>query len=129
MSDGMHDALRLGLGRSMVPIPSMLWRRMVAANGRKTPARLRFMSEEHHRVRDFAVRELPRVGGPLSVERISAALDLAPARVRAILAELEQHLTFLFRSRDDAVTWAYPVTVDPTPHRAVFSTGEEAYSP
>jgi len=27
------------------------------------------------------------------------------------------------------VTWAYPVTVDETPHHVRFSSGEEAYSP
>jgi hypothetical protein len=46
-----------------------------------------------------------------------------------ILDQLERRKTFLFRSQPPAVTWAYPVTVDETPHRAVFSTGEEAYSP
>jgi len=47
----------------------------------------------------------------------------------SIVDELEQHLTFLYRSSDHAVTWAYPVTIDETPHHARFSTGEEAYSP
>jgi hypothetical protein len=87
------------------------------------------MSEDHHRVRDFTVLELPRAGAPLSPQAIAEALDLDVARVRSILDELEQHLTFLFRSDGEEVTWAYPVTVDETPHHARFSTGEEAYSP
>jgi hypothetical protein len=49
--------------------------------------------------------------------------------VVAILDELEEHLTFVFRGDRRAVSWAYPVTVDETPHHASFSTGEEAYSP
>jgi hypothetical protein len=125
----MRDRILLGLGRSMVPIPSMLWRRIVKAGAGKTRARLDFMSEDHHRVRDFAVTELLRAGAPLPPERIAGELDLGIARVRSILAELEEHLTFVFRNEEGAVSWAYPVTVDETPHHASFSSGDEAYSP
>jgi len=125
----MSDRLLLGFRRSMIPIPAMLWRRMVAANARKVSGRLGFMTEEHHRVRDFVVMELPRIGAPIAPERIAEKLGIPPARVRMVLADLEKHLTFLFRGTGDAVTWAYPVTVETTPHRAVFATGEEAYSP
>jgi hypothetical protein len=125
----MQDGVLLGLGRSMIPIPRMLWQRIVRAGGRRTPARLGFMSEDHHRVRDFAVAELPRAGRPLPPESIARALELDVSRVEAILDELEAHLTFVFRGDGSAVSWAYPVTVDETPHRARFSSGEEAYSP
>jgi hypothetical protein len=81
--------------------------------GEKNQVALGFMSDDHRRVHDFAVVELPRIGEPLP-----------PARVGAIRDELEQHMTFVFRNAAGAVTWAYPVTVDPTPHRVTFSTGE-----
>ena len=113
----------------MIPIPSILWRRMVRGHAQRIPARLRFMSDEHHKIRDFVVTELPRRGAPIAPEFVSETLGIPLARVRVVLAELEKHLAFLFRSDGDAVTWAYPVTVETTPHRAVFSTGEEAYSP
>jgi hypothetical protein len=118
----MKDRLLLGLGSYMIPIPRMIWERLVKGEARKTRARLSFMSKDHHRVRDFAVLELPRAGAPLAPEAIAKALDLDVPRVVSILEELEEHLTL-------AVTWAYPVTVDETPHHASFSTGEEAYSP
>ncbi len=125
----MRDKLLLGLGHSLIPIPRMLWQRIVKAGARKTRTRLDFMSGDHHRVRDFAVTELLRAGAPLPPERIAEELDLGLSRVGTILAELEEHLTFVFRNPDGAVSWAYPVTVDETPHRAGFSSGEEAYSP
>jgi hypothetical protein len=125
----MRDRLLLGVGRTMLPIPALLWRRMVAGNARTTPARLGFMTADHHRVRDFVVMELPRAGAPIAPERIAETLGMPLARVRTILEDLERHLTFLFRGDGHAVTWAYPVTVDTTPHHAVFATGEEAYSP
>ena len=125
----MKDRLLLGLGRHMIPIPCMVWQRLTRARARGIRAGLGFMSEDHHRVRDFVVTELPRAGSPLPPESVAGGLDLDVTRVTSILDELEQHLTFLFRNDEGAVTWAYPVTVDETPHRASFSTGEEAYAP
>ncbi len=125
----MTDKLLLGIRRYMVPVPRVVWEPLVKAGGRKARTSLRFMSEDHHRVRDYAVLELPRIGAPLSPATIAEALDLGLARVRSILDDLEAHLTFLFRSNGEDVTWAYPVTVEETPHHARFSSGEEAYSP
>jgi hypothetical protein len=125
----MKDRLLLGLGHGMIPVPRLVWHRLMKAGARKTRAGLGFMSEDHHRIRDHVVTQLPRAGAPLSPESIAAALDLSVARVRLVLDELEQHLTFVFRNDRGEVTWAYPVTVEETPHHARFSTGEEAYSP
>ena len=86
---------------------------------------LDFMSEDHHKVRNFVVEELPRLGKTLPAEIIAENVDLAVDDVNRILEELEKHLTFLFRNEQGAVVWAYPVTVDITPHRAIFSTGEK----
>jgi hypothetical protein len=125
----MADRLLLGVGRSTIPIPRAIWQPLMRAGARKTRSRIAFMSADHHRVRDFAVLELARTGVPLSPDAIEAALDLSAERVRGILDDLEKHLTFLFRNERGEVTWAYPVTVDETPHHARFSSGEEAYSP
>jgi hypothetical protein len=97
----------------------MVWQKQVRGD-----ARLDFMSEEHHAVRNFVVTALPRVGKPLAPEFIAGELDLPLARVNEILDELEKRMTFLFRSQGRAVTWAYPVTVDDTPHHVTFSSGE-----
>ena len=125
----MKDSLLLGLGRYMIPIPRMIWERIMKAEGRKSREGLSFMSEDHHRVCDFTVLELPRTGAPLPPEAIAEALGLEVPRVISILEELEEHLTFVYRGDHRVVTWAYPVTVDETPHHTSFSTGEEAYSP
>ena len=125
----MRDSILLGLGRWMIPVPSLVWRRVVQANASKTPERLQFMTPDHHRVRDLAVERLFRTGTPLPPDEIARSLNLSLDRVGEILDDLERHLTFLFRRSGPEVTWAYPVTVEQTPHRAVASTGEEAYSP
>jgi len=59
---------------------------------------------------------------------ISQALQLPLEQVGAILDELENNLFFLVRNEQGAVAWAFPVTVEPTPHRLVFSSGEQAYA-
>ncbi len=124
----MNKRLLLGLGRMMLPIPRSIWQRQVVPSEQGSHSRLSFMTEEHHRVRDFAVLELPRAGAPLSPERIAATLHLSVERVNFILDELEKHMTFIFRNEQGAVAWAYPVTVDRTPHRITFSTGERVYA-
>ncbi len=124
----MGSSILLGLGRLLFPIPRRLWRTLVHRETGQAADRLAFMSSDHHRVRDFCVLELARGGVPLEPEAISASLDLDPDRVTTILDELERNMTFVYRSQGDAVTWAYPVTVDRTPHHVVFSTGESAYA-
>jgi hypothetical protein len=115
----MDDSLLMGIGRHTVPVPRAIWQRHVGE-----PADLGFMSDVHHRVRNWVVAELPRAGEPLAPERIARALDLPGDRVVEILEDLERHMTFLFRDAAGAVAWAYPVTVDETPHRMIFGTGE-----
>ncbi len=127
--ESARSRLLLGFGRHMLPVPRLLWQPIVRAGARKSSAGLDFMTEDHHRVRDYAVLELPRAGAPLAAETIAQALDLDLDRVRSVLDELEAHLTFLFRNERGEVTWAYPVTVDATPHRAHLNTGEDAFSP
>jgi len=124
----MSDALLRGFSRHMVPIPRFLWRMQVSRRAKRIGAGLGFMSEAHHRVRNFVVRELPVAGVPLSPEFISEKLSLPVDRVRAILDELERRMTFLYRNGRGDVVWAYPVTVETTPHRVTLSSGERLYS-
>jgi hypothetical protein len=85
------------------------------------------MGTDHHRVRYFVVGELARRNRPLSIDTISESLRLVPEIVTGIVTELERNLFFLVRNEDGEVSWAYPVTVDRTPHRLAFSTGERLY--
>lgn len=124
----MNNNLLLGIWRMVVGLPEPLWKREVARQARGAVEKLGFMSEDHHRVRDFVVRELPRMGIPLSPDLIAQELDLPLARTSIILDELEKNMTFLYRGDGKSVTWAYPVTVDRTPHHVTFSSGEQVYA-
>ncbi|MCG3212668.1 MAG: hypothetical protein FOGNACKC_06343 [Anaerolineae bacterium] len=121
----MNNSLLLGVGRYLIPVPRLIWQRQITKSGQGARAGLAFMTADHHRVRDFAVRELPRLGKPLSPELIAESLALLHQQVTLILDELEQHMTFIFRNTQGLVVWAYPVTIDCTPHRVTFSTGEQ----
>ena len=88
---------------------------------------LAFMTPTHHSVRNFVVRELPRNGGPLGIEQIAQALALKPRLVGGLVEDLQKHLFFLARNARGAVSWAFPVTCDRTPHRLRFSTGERIF--
>jgi hypothetical protein len=120
----MDKKLLAGWWRLTLPIPPAIWHKMDQGAG----GHMDFMSKAHHRVRDYVVLELPRSGKPLTPERIAQELQLPLDQVVDILDDLERHKTFLFRDPQGAVTWAYPVTVDPTPHRVRFDSGEQVYA-
>jgi hypothetical protein len=124
----MSGTVLIGRGHEIMEMPQKDWESGLFLVQQHIKGRLGFMSEEHHLARNLVVRELPNVGEPLSPEFIAQELNLPVSRVNVILEELEKHLTFLFRNEQGAVTWAYPVTVDNTPHHITFNTGEQIYA-
>ena len=124
----MEETILMAHGDRMTDISRKDWEAGITAITGHVAAGLAFMTDDHHRVRNFVVRELPRVASPLTPEFIAGSLTLPLAQVNVILEELEKHMTFLFRNEAGAVAWAYPVTVDPTPHRVRFGTGESIYA-
>ena len=124
----MNETILTGRGSRITEIPRTDWEHGLSDIPQHFEGRLDFMSKEHHLVRNFAVREMPFAGVPLSPDYIAQRLDLPLERTIVILGELEAHMTFLFRNEQGAVTWAYPVTVEKTPHHLTFSTGEQLYA-
>jgi hypothetical protein len=124
----MNKSLLLGFGRFLLRIPRPIWQQEVTRGARAGEKSLAFMTADHHKIRDYVVREMPRIGEPIPPEMIAQSLGMELERVVSILDVLEENLTFLYRNEDGAVIWAYPVTVVPTPHRVTFSTGEQIYA-
>jgi len=126
----MKDRIMLGLWKYMLSVPPFIMdmKKQVAKEKMRFEAAMGFMTEDHRCIHHFVVRELPRAGKPLAPEFISAKLDLPHGRVVSVLDDLEKHMTFLFRNKQREVTWAYPVTVDKTPHHLTFSSGEQIYA-
>jgi hypothetical protein len=124
----MKDAILLGFRRYMLPIPALLWQRLSRRDARGVKSRLRFMSADHHRVRNFVVEAIPDTGAPLPPELIADRLGLPVDRVVSILAELEENMTFVYRGDGNAVSWAYPVTADRTPHFVTCCDGSETHA-
>lgn len=124
----MKETILLGRGHQMIPVPAQTWQEHLAQAPQYFQTRLGFMTETHHRVRYFVVRELPALGEPIRPEFIAQKLSLPLDQVEVILAELERNLFFLVGNAQGAVSWAYPVTVEPTPHHLTFSTGEQVYA-
>lgn len=120
----MTDTVLIARGGTLSSIPQSDWKRDVSAAPERIRQRLAFMTKEHHRVRSFIVRELPRLGRPITLRDISDALRISRVRTSAIVDDLERNLFFLARRGGEEVSWAYPVTVENTGHHLVFSTGE-----
>jgi len=124
----MHETVLFGQGRQYLAIPRHKWEEHLSQVPGHDDPRHAFMTAAHHQVRNFVVRELPRLGKPMSPPFIAQHLDLPLEQVTPILNDLEQHLFFLFRDDQGAVVWAYPVTVAQTPHALTFSSGERLYA-
>ena len=123
----MNPIIWLGRGREIMEFSESTWKEHLTQVPQHSQTRLSFMSAAHHQVRYFVVRELVKRQRPIQPEEIAAGLDMPRAVVAGILDELEQKLFFLVRNGAGAVAWAYPVTVEPTPHRLAFSSGERLY--
>jgi hypothetical protein len=123
----MIEQILIGKGDEIEELPRAEWEAMVRATPEHAQSRLAFMTQDHHQVRNMAVLDLPRVGHPLTPEHFATRLDLGFDRVVEVLDELERKLFFLVRNEAGCVPWAYPVTVDRTPHQLTFSTGERLY--
>jgi hypothetical protein len=120
----MSETILVGHRKQISSIPRSDWERELDDAPELIRRRLDFMSPDHHAVRNFVVREMPIRGQPISVDQISRALQLPVERTAGIVEDLEENLFFLARRKGPEVTWAFPVTIDQTPHHLVFSTGE-----
>ena len=100
----MNKSLLLGLGRFLLRIPRPIWQQEVARSAQAAEKSLVFMTADHHKVRDFVVREMPRIAEPIPPERIAQDLNMELDRVVSILDELEKKLTFLYRNGAEATS-------------------------
>jgi hypothetical protein len=123
----MEETILLGRGQEIIAIPQAMWKEHLTQIPEHSQSRLRFMTDAHQRVRYFVVKELATRQKPITPEFISERLEMPLAQLKGILEELEQKLFFLVRDEQGAVAWAYPVTVETTPHKLLFSSGERLY--
>ncbi len=124
----MSNMLMLGLWGYILKVPPFLWKKQIAQGKKRFEKVHGSLTEDMRNIHHFVVKELPSTGKPLSPGIISEKLGLSPDRVQKTLDYLERSMTFLYRNADGDVNWAYPVTVDKTPHRLTFSTGESVYA-
>ena len=117
-----------GIWRFMLKVPPALWEKQIKKHRRRILSDLEFMTPEHRRVHHHVVRSIPGRSTPIPAEEIANVLDLEIADVHNILTDLEEHMTFLFRDKSGSVTWAYPVTVEETPHHLTFDDGKTCYA-
>jgi hypothetical protein len=120
--------LLFGFKHHMIPVPWGLFTRLAARKAAKTGRASGRLDDEHRRVHHFVVRELPGLARPMGPDYVARMLGMEIGRVVAIMDELEHRKMFLYRPGGRDVVWAYPVTVEPTPHRVTFSSGESIWA-
>lgn len=123
----MEANIFLGRDQNILEVPESTWKQHLTQIPQHSQSRLSFMTETHHQIRYFVVKELVKRQKPIEPEFISTELNIPFELVISILEELERNLFFLVRNERGAVAWAYPVTVETTPHKMYFSSGECLY--
>jgi hypothetical protein len=123
----MEQNVLLGRGQKILEIPQATWKQHLTQIPQHSQSRLSFMTDAHHQIRYFVVKEMANAQKPIEPEFISDKLKMPIERVKSILEELERKLFFLVRNERGAVAWAYPITVETTPHKLSFASGERLY--
>ncbi len=124
----MGGTILLGRGHEILEIPEDSWEQHLAHVPQHSQSRLWFMTDAHHQFRYFVVNELVNTQKPVEPDSISEKMNMPLESVKPILEDLERNLFFLVRDDQGAVIWAYPVTVEVTAHKLVFSSGEQLYA-
>jgi hypothetical protein len=124
----MEEKILLGRDQKILEVPQATWKQGLAHIPQHSQPRLSFMTNDHHQIRYFVVKEMVNTQKPIEPEFISEKLNMPLDLVKAILEELERKLFFLVRNDQGAVSWAFPVTIEATPHIMDFSSGEHLYA-
>jgi hypothetical protein len=124
----MENKILLGRGQKMVEMPLAAWQQHLNQSQQHSHVWLDFMTDSHQQIRYFVVKELAKGQKPVEPQLISRKLNLPLDLVKMSLEVLEKRLFFLVRNEQGAVAWAYPVTVETTPHKITFSSGEQLYA-
>jgi hypothetical protein len=123
----MPNDIKICRGNEIEIKPRSEWIEALLNIEKKGDPRTAFLKDNHRKVRYYLVEYLPKIGKPISSISISEELNIPLSEVECILDELLKNTIFILRDGNGDVTWAFPVTIDKTPHRFTFNTGEVAY--
>lgn len=124
----MDESILIGRNSEFNRMPYETWKKNLRHVPLEENPRLSFMTPDHHKVRYFVVRELPKQGSPISPEVISNKLGIDIDQTIMILDDLEKNLFFIVRNKAGEVSWAFPLTAEKTPHELKFRSGEYLYA-
>lgn len=124
----MVDRVNVGLQRHMLKLPAAVGRWRVSSVAKRAGTIMGELSDENRALHRFLVTALPVVGAPLTTEWIGNRRDIPASRVAEQLDDLGQRKALIARNVDGHVTWAFPVTVEPTKHHLSFRSGDRLYA-
>src|SRR5574341_148887 len=98
----MNKKILLGQDRQIIEFSQTVWEQHLTQIPLHSQTRLNFMTDAHHQIRYFVVRELVNRQKPIEPEFISEKLKIPLDRVNDILEELEHKLFFLLLNKQGA---------------------------
>lgn len=123
----MSKTVLLGRDQKIIEIPETAWKQDLEQVPQHIQPRLSFMTDVQHQIRYFVVKQMAKIQKPIPPEFISDELKIGLEHVKSILEELERNLFFLVKNEHGEVVWAYPITVETTPHKIKFKSGERLF--
>jgi hypothetical protein len=87
----MEEKVLLGRGQEILEIPLATWKQELVHVSQHIQTRLSFMTNAHHQVRYFVVKEMVNAQKPIKPEFISENMNMPLELVRPILEELERN--------------------------------------
>jgi len=124
----MEEHILFGRDRDLMEIPSKGWKHFIDDAPERSKEFHPDITLEHLQVRNYAIETLALTGEALQPSTIERAFNKSKKRVEKILDDLQRNLVFIARDNQGAVTWAHPVTVEPTPHRLHLPGGKAFFA-
>ncbi len=128
LSLNLEGSVRVGISGITFPIPSFIIKKIVSSGIKEARKKVSRFSDLKRQIHHWVVKEIPGRKTPVLLPEIAEHFDQDITTIESIVQELEDEKTFLFRNRSEGINWAYPVTLDSTPHTVTFSSGETVNS-
>ena len=128
MVNELKHKLYMGFRGLMLRIPPFLSEKGTRKGVEGARTNASSLSEEERRVHHYIVKKMAVVKDPIVNELIADELKMSINKVHEIADKLENLKTFIYRSTDKGIDWAYPLSLIDTGFNMTASTGESFFA-
>ena len=128
MQGDLKHRLYMGFRGIMLRIPLLLSQRGSKRGAKGARENAERLTAEERRVHHHIVLKMVHAREPFTAEMIADEMGIETGRMQAIVDELENLKTFVFRSDGRRIDWAYPISLENTGFQMSASSGERFFA-